>query len=123
MSSCPGRLTFSGLLNAIDGVTSTEGRIVFMTTNYLERLDPALIRPGRVDRMQYVGHCTHHQLRQMFANFFPLETDVRGQLFADAVVGLQIPVSPAQVQGYFMWFKNDPQAALDNVFRFKPKVE
>ena len=73
--------------------------------------------------MQYVGHCTHHQLRQMFANFFPLETDVRGQLFADAVVGLQIPVSPAQVQGYFMWFKNDPQAALDNVFRFKPKVE
>ena len=41
-------LTFSGLLNAIDGVTSTEGRIVFMTTNYIERLDPALIRPGTV---------------------------------------------------------------------------
>ena len=38
------RLTFSGLLNAIDGVTSTEGRIVFMTTNYVDRLDPALIR-------------------------------------------------------------------------------
>ena len=46
------RLTFSGLLNAIDGVTSTEGRIVFMTTNYVDRLDPALIRPGRVDLMQ-----------------------------------------------------------------------
>ncbi len=43
------RLTLSGLLNAIDGVTSTEGRILFMTTNYEERLDPALIRPGRVD--------------------------------------------------------------------------
>ena len=40
------RLTFSGLLNAIDGVTSTEGRILFMTTNHVDRLDPALIRPG-----------------------------------------------------------------------------
>ena len=43
------RLTLSGLLNAIDGVTSSEGRIVFMTTNYVDKLDPALIRPGRVD--------------------------------------------------------------------------
>ena len=33
-----GRLTFSGLLNALDGVASTEARIVFMTTNYLDRL-------------------------------------------------------------------------------------
>ena len=40
------RLTFSGLLNAIDGVTSTEGRILFMTTNHVDKLDPALIRPG-----------------------------------------------------------------------------
>ena len=51
------RLTFSGLLNAIDGVTSTEGRIVFMTTNYPERLDAALIRPGRVD-FRYI--CFHN---------------------------------------------------------------
>ena len=31
------RVTFSGLLNTLDGVASTEARIVFMTTNYLER--------------------------------------------------------------------------------------
>lgn len=34
-----GRLTFSGLLNALDGVASTEARIVFMTTNYVDRLE------------------------------------------------------------------------------------
>ena len=39
-------VTFSGLLNALDGVASGESRIIFMTTNHLERLDPALIRPG-----------------------------------------------------------------------------
>ena len=41
-----GGVTFSGLLNAIDGVASQEGRIFIMTTNHIEKLDPALIRPG-----------------------------------------------------------------------------
>ena len=44
-----GRVTFSGLLNALDGVRSQEGRILFMTTNHREKLDPALLRPGRAD--------------------------------------------------------------------------
>merc|ERR1719341_1439984 len=68
------RLTFSGLLNAIDGVTSTEGRIVFMTTNYFERLDPALIRPGRVDYIEQISHCSHHQLTTMYNRFYPTES-------------------------------------------------
>lgn len=43
------RLSLSGLLNILDGVASQEGRILIMTTNHLEKLDKALIRPGRVD--------------------------------------------------------------------------
>merc|ERR1719275_554323 len=73
------RLTFSGLLNAIDGVTSTEGRIVFMTTNYFERLDPALIRPGRVDYIEQISHCSHHQLLHMFAKSSPWRQQARLQ--------------------------------------------
>ena len=112
------RLTFSGLLNAIDGVTSTEGRILFMTTNYIERLDPALIRPGRVDIIQYIGYCSQQQLKQMFSRFYPMENDARADIFASKVCELGIQISAAQVQGYFMWFKNSPQEAIDNVFRF-----
>lgn len=112
------RLTFSGLLNAIDGVTSTEGRILFMTTNYIERLDPALIRPGRVDIIQYIGYCSQQQLKQMFSRFYPMENDARAEIFASKVCELGIEISAAQVQGYFMWFKKSPQAAIDNVFRF-----
>jgi len=37
-----------------------------MTTNYIERLDPALIRPGRVDVKEYIGYCTTHQLGKLF---------------------------------------------------------
>lgn len=116
------RLTFSGLLNAIDGVTSTEGRIVFMTTNYIDRLDPALIRPGRVDNIQYLGHCTGHQLTEMFRKFYPEQTHGLAEKFASEVVNLDVPVSAAQVQGYFMWFKKHPDQAVDNVWRFKPKT-
>lgn len=43
-------VTFSGLLNVLDGITSPEGSVVFMTTNHIDKLDPALIRPGRIDR-------------------------------------------------------------------------
>jgi len=115
------RLTFSGLLNAIDGVTSTEGRVVFMTTNYVERLDPALIRPGRVDTMEYIGPCSHDQLHRMFAKFYPNESPELAARFAEEVSALQLPVSAAQVQGYFMWFKKVPDQAIENVWRFKPR--
>merc|ERR1712029_1090677 len=100
-----------GLLNAIDGVTLTEGRIIFMTTNYMERLDPALIRPGRVDSIQFIGHCSNHQLQTMFEKFYPEQTLDKAQLFASEVEKLDCPVSAAQIQGYFMWFKNQPDNA------------
>ncbi|KAL3590576.1 hypothetical protein FPOAC2_12770 [Fusarium poae] len=50
-----GRLSLSGLLNILDGVASQEGRVLIMTTNHLEKLDKALIRPGRVDKIVQFG--------------------------------------------------------------------
>lgn len=45
-----------GLLNVLDGVVDTPGRIVIMTTNHPETLDAALIRPGRIDKKIYLGY-------------------------------------------------------------------
>ncbi|TRY63981.1 hypothetical protein TCAL_00319 [Tigriopus californicus] len=111
------RVTFSGLLNAIDGVTSSEGRVIFMTTNYLDRLDPALIRPGRVDLKQYIGHCSESQLLEMFDRFYPDAKAGQAAEFAHSVASENVDVSAAQVQGYFMFFKNDPNLALSNAWR------
>lgn len=63
-------VTFSGLLNALDGVASSEERIIFMTTNHIDRLDPALIRPGRVDLQEYIGDATPAQARRLFLRFY-----------------------------------------------------
>ncbi|XP_022098046.1 mitochondrial chaperone BCS1-like [Acanthaster planci] len=110
-----GRVTLSGLLNTLDGVASTEARIVFMTTNYIERLDPALIRPGRVDYKAHIGYATQHQLRQMFYRFYP-ELDVSAaEEFAVRAVEFKRPISIAAVQGFFMMHKSDGHAVLKNV--------
>ncbi|XP_035938975.1 mitochondrial chaperone BCS1 isoform X2 [Halichoerus grypus] len=109
-----GRLTFSGLLNALDGVASTEARIVFMTTNHVDRLDPALIRPGRVDMKEYVGYCSHWQLTHMFQRFYPGQAPSLAEAFAGRVLQGTTQISPAQVQGYFMLYKNDPAGAIHN---------
>ncbi|KAJ1528791.1 hypothetical protein ONE63_007170 [Megalurothrips usitatus] len=112
------RVTLSGLLNCLDGVPSTEARIVFMTTNYIERLDPALIRPGRVDLKQYIGHCNALQLETMFLRFFSGPgVEGKAKEFSVAIEKSGKPVSPAQVQGFFMLFKDDPSAAVENAHR------
>eukprot|EP00731_Ephydatia_muelleri_P020781 Em0013g508a len=109
------RVTFSGLLNTLDGVASTEARIVFMTTNYLERLDPALIRPGRVDVKQMIDHASEYQLRLMFQRFYPEQPATMATEFAAAAVSRGRKVSMAQVQGLFMLHKSEPSAVLGNV--------
>ncbi|KAK0548434.1 Complex III assembly protein translocase and chaperone [Tilletia horrida] len=68
-------ITFSGLLNALDGVASSEERIVFMTTNYPERLDPALVRPGRVDRAFELGDADEEQVHRMMRRFYARDQD------------------------------------------------
>ena len=80
----------------------------------LFRLDPALIRPGRVDMKEYVGHCSRWQLTQMFQRFYPGQATSLAENFTDRVLLATTQISPAQVQGYFMLYKNDPAGAIQN---------
>ncbi|KAF2673932.1 P-loop containing nucleoside triphosphate hydrolase protein [Microthyrium microscopicum] len=66
-------ISLSGLLNAIDGVASHEGRVLVMTTNFPERLDDALIRPGRVDMQIRFTLATKHQIREIFVRMYDNE--------------------------------------------------
>ncbi|KAF8634293.1 hypothetical protein AX17_004246 [Amanita inopinata Kibby_2008] len=68
-------LSLSGLLNALDGVAAAEGRILFATTNHLERLDPALSRPGRMDVWVEFKNASKWQAEALFRNFFPSTED------------------------------------------------
>ncbi|KAI1462442.1 P-loop containing nucleoside triphosphate hydrolase protein [Annulohypoxylon moriforme] len=63
-------ISLSGLLNAIDGVASHEGRVLIMTTNTPEQLDEALIRPGRVDLQVAFANATQDQARELFIRMY-----------------------------------------------------
>lgn len=68
-----GKVTLSGLLNVIDGILAPSGVLFFMTTNHIEKLDPALIRPGRTDVKLFIGEADEFQKREFYKRFFPEE--------------------------------------------------
>jgi len=106
------RVSFSGLLNALDGVVATEERIIFMTTNHYNKLPRVLVRPGRVDLSVYIGLASKAQLRHMFLRFFIGEETMADQ-FAATAEGEGL--SMAELQGFFMFFKDKPEQAVANL--------
>jgi mitochondrial chaperone BCS1 len=104
-------ITLSGFLNALDGVVASEERIIFMTTNHPEKLDPALIRPGRVDMKEYLGHATSYQAKEMFLRFYGGTGD-QAEEFARIISRASESVSTAFLQGLFVSHKGQPRAAM-----------
>ncbi|CEQ42304.1 SPOSA6832_04101, partial [Sporobolomyces salmonicolor] len=114
-------VTFSGLLNALDGVaSSTSQRLLFLTTNHLEKLDPALIRPGRVDLKELIDDATPYQTAELFHRFYHDEEGLSGEeaerlkreLVEKVEEGIRdgVRVSMAALQGHFI--RNDAKGAV-----------
>ena len=64
-------VTLSGLLNVVDGFHAPENVLFVMTTNKIEALDPALLRPGRIDYKLFLGKAAHVQKVELYRRFFP----------------------------------------------------
>ncbi|TWU73389.1 hypothetical protein ED733_002808 [Metarhizium rileyi] len=70
MTGSSENLSLAGVLNAIDGVASHEGRVLIMTTNVPESLDEALIRPGRVDVQVAFKNASSQQAGELFCRMY-----------------------------------------------------
>ncbi|KAI9724325.1 MAG: hypothetical protein M1812_000393 [Candelaria pacifica] len=117
-------VTFSGLLNALDGVASAEERIVFLTTNHVERLDEALVRPGRVDMAVRLGEATRWQIGQLWERFYSEKDDPdrlgKERFLAkleqlgllESLPGHASKLSTAALQGLFLYNKGDTEGAI-----------
>ncbi|RHZ73073.1 hypothetical protein CDV55_104373 [Aspergillus turcosus] len=136
-------VSLSGLLNVIDGVAASEGRILIMTTNHAEKLDPALLRPGRVDMTIAFGYADRDAMRELFSAIYSmLEGDVRPsrttvpqrkrqRLSRDKIAELasefasRIPegeFTAAEIQGHLLNYKNEPEAAINSVEEWVRRV-
>jgi hypothetical protein len=63
-------LTLSDILNIIDGVNETPGRIIIMTSNYYDKLDPALVRPGRIDQHVELTNATKDTINEIYNHYY-----------------------------------------------------
>lgn len=78
------RVTLSGLLNVLDGFYAPSGVLFVMTTNHVEKLDEALLRPGRIDYRLYLGKASDHQKVELYRRFFPESSEIEALEFVDA---------------------------------------
>lgn len=121
-------LTFSGLLNALDGMISADGVLTVMTTNHIERLDPALIRAGRVDRRFAFEAPDRHQITELFRGYYPACDAKLAEQFAEVILQRSEPAakSIATLQQHFIRCQQDSAetclARIDEFFQaFFPK--
>ncbi|KAL5582419.1 hypothetical protein UlMin_014861 [Ulmus minor] len=105
------QVTLSGLLNFIDGLWSACGgeRLIVFTTNYVEKLDPALIRKGRMDKHIELSFCGFEAFKVLAKNYLQIESH---NLFPTIrrLLG-EINMTPADVAEHLMpkTFISDPE--------------
>ncbi|XP_059670817.1 AAA-ATPase At2g18193-like [Cornus florida] len=112
------KLTLSGLLNFIDGLWSSCGdeRIIIFTTNHKDRLDPALLRPGRMDMHIHMSYCTIQGFKLLASNYLGINDQHR--LFGEIENLIEnVEVTPAEVAEELMK-SEDTDAALGGVVTF-----
>ncbi|CAH9056475.1 unnamed protein product [Cuscuta europaea] len=121
-NSNPQKVTLSGLLNFIDGLWSSCGdeRIIVFTTNHKDRLDPALLRPGRMDVHIHMSYCTFGAFMTFAKNYLGIEENL---LFPEIENLLEkANVTPAEV-GEQLLRKVEVETALEGLVEFlKEKI-
>ncbi|KAF3789717.1 HYPER-SENSITIVITY-RELATED 4 protein [Nymphaea thermarum] len=106
----------SGFLNFIDGMWSSCGdeRVIVFTTNHKEKLDPALLRPGRMDMHIHMGYCSFSGSRIMASNYLGIHDHPMFVQVKDIMQKLQI--TPAEIGEAFMGSElENPTVALHGV--------
>ncbi|GMI94685.1 hypothetical protein like AT5G57480 [Hibiscus trionum] len=109
-------ITLSGLLNFTDGLWSCCGseRIFVFTTNHIEKLDPALLRSGRMDMHIYMSYCSYPALKILLKNYLGydetgLDCDVLKQL---AEVVDEAKMTPADISEILIKNRSNKQKAV-----------
>jgi len=105
------KLTLANLLEVFDGVMEMDGRMMVMTTNYPEKLDSALIRPGRIDMKIHFEKCRVEDIAGLYCTFFGVDIP------ADFALS-SLPAgfwSPAEVTQVFLNNITNPDQALDTL--------
>lgn len=112
-------VTLSGLLNALDGFSAPDNVLFVMTSNQIEELDRALLRPGRIDYKLYLGPATEEQKTELYRRFFPEASMVEAQLFVGGHLEAQ---TMAEFQGLLLRLEAGSRNAEQVSFAFETEI-
>lgn len=117
-------VSFSGILNVMDGIARKHRLITFMTTNYPDRLDEALVRPGRIDHWVKFTMATKDQTRKMYQRFIIKNnrSNENTQIFEEFYQHIKgLKLSTAALQQFFFTYRNE--SIIKHVDKLKELVE
>jgi hypothetical protein len=115
------QITLSGILNCLDGLSSGDNMIVFITTNIKDSLyDEALIRPGRIDHFIQFTYIKKEQLVEMYKVFMENNySEDKMNLFIKTYYSLNIKCTTALIQDYLFRYVDEPDDAQENIDMIK----
>lgn len=99
-------IDLSFILNLLDGTLESNGRMLMITTNFPERIDSALVRPGRIDMIIHFKKCNREILQEMMCAFYDEEVTIPDD------PNLDYKWSPAEVNQILFRNFTDPEQAL-----------
>ncbi|CAG8514482.1 9430_t:CDS:2 [Rhizophagus irregularis] len=115
------KFSLSTFLGCLDGHTLSEGSIIIMTTNHIEHLDPACIRPGRMDVHLNLGYCSHYQIKKMFKSVVENSKIEFSQDILEKIPENLLP--PCEVMMTMVLYRNEieliPQKIYELVAKYK----
>jgi chaperone BCS1 len=124
------KISFSGILKMLDGEYCSVGSIIFITTNYKDRFDPAMFRPGRIDFVMDFDVASMEQITDMFVHYMSLNPETaapysdearlseireRSATFCKRIGKLGIPITGAILQQYLFRYFGNIEGAVSNV--------
>jgi chaperone BCS1 len=96
-------VTFSGFLNALDGIVELTGVLVIITTNHIEKMDPALMRAGRMDLKVEISYSTKKEISEYVSSFYNKNIEIKGEGYLPMV----------EVQNVCLENKNDYKKSIE----------
>jgi hypothetical protein len=103
-------ITLDDILNLWDGIRENTGRIMIITTNHYDKLDPALIRPGRIDMALNMGNASRNTIAEMYLHYYGAEMDPN-----DLALIPDLFYSPAEVINFYVSHYENPRGFIERL--------
>lgn len=113
-------VSFSCILNFLDGVYSKDDLVTIITTNHLEVLDKAIIRPMRIDKIIHFTYCSKYQYTKIFEKFFPDKDDLIKDIYK---IIKNKKFTTSMLQNWLIKFIYEPDKLLDNIKLFDEIID